>query len=35
MAESSYKFVERRPFKSVTLRTSGDAKVMWEPKSKR
>jgi hypothetical protein len=35
MGEISYKFVERRPFKSVTLRTSSDSKVMWEPKSKK
>jgi hypothetical protein len=35
MGELSYKFVERRPFKSVTLRTASDSKVMWEPKSKK
>ena len=35
LGEASYKFVERRPFKSVILRTSSDSKVMWEPKPKK
>ena len=32
LSEMSYKYIERRPNKSVILRKANEAKVIWEPK---
>lgn len=34
LAEASYKFIEPRPGKSVFLRKSSDAKILYEPEKK-